>query len=254
MNKTNIEYLKYSWNPTHGCSPIGEGCKNCWARVMSKRLAGIGITGYSKDNPFKVVCCPEKINEPLHIRKPSRIGVSFMGDLFHKDISSDQIREIYEIMAKCKQHTFIVLTKRPERIVNVLYDEPPYYLGGGDYLANVWHLTTVENQLVANTQINDLIELKQSGCGAWIIGLSVEPMLEQIDIRQYIDQIDWVICGCESGQNRRPTRLEWIIDLKNQCVDAGVPFFLKQMDVGGKVVKMPMLDGKVWDECPKQGK
>ena len=100
MNRTNIEYLDYTWDPTHGCSPVSAGCRQCWALRMSKRLAGMGVRGYSKDNPFKVVCCLEKLHEPFKLKKPSRIGVSFMGDLFHDDVPFEFIWRIYPAQQK----------------------------------------------------------------------------------------------------------------------------------------------------------
>ena len=150
----------------------------------------------------------------------------------------------------CKQHIFLVLTKRPLRIHSVLYgQEGTFWLGGGDYLSNVWLGTTVENQEQAKIRIPHLLK-----CLPFRLWLSVEPMLDKIDLCPYLDtysrRLNWVVCGCESGPNARLTSLDWIRALRNQCIDAQVPFFLKQMRIDGKLVKMPKLDSRKWQELP----
>ena len=201
MSKTGIEYLDYTWNPTHGCSPVSEGCQKCWALAMSKRLAGMGVQGYSEDDPFKVVCCTNKLGEPFRIRKPSRIGVSFMGDLFHEDVPDKYLDNIFAAMALNAQHTFLILTKRPKRMgkyltnnkdwgesANLLHDkyinslsEPLYMMGEiTSPLQNVWPGVSVENN--DNLwRIDELLKIP-----AAVRFVSVEPMLGEIDIIPYV--------------------------------------------------------------------
>ncbi len=281
---TKIEWVKNkdetqgrTWNPVTGCSKTSAGCQNCYAERMAKRLRG--RYGYDADEPFKVTLHPDRLSEPLKWRKPQMVFVCSMGDLFHEDVPDDYIHHVYDVMETAKQHTFIVCTKRPERLVPVLYDT--HYLGGGDYLPNVWHLCTAENQEMADKRIPELLKLGEQSPGWPVLGVSVEPMLGVVDLTQ-IDtdckkitlnsltgipydwdydawqpednigsKIDWVICGSESGPKRRPMKIEWARDLKNQCVNANIPFFLKQMEIGGKLIKTPELDGQEWNQRPE---
>lgn len=282
MQKTNIEYLDYTWNPTHGCSPISEGCQNCWANVMAKRLAGMGVRGYSKNDPFKVVCSPDKLNEPLKIKKPSRIGVSFMGDLFHEDVPKEYLYPILKIIRKCYQHKFLILTKRIEwacEIINNLDTATTLHFllhkfngtgvpEGSVYsfqsaFPNLWLGVSVENQKTADERIPILLDIP-----AAIRFVSVEPMLGEIDLTNVLGNqdaeqdtsafaiwhgkipgIDWVICGAESGQNRRPMKYEWAMELMLDCADTNTPFFYKQgLDDDGNWCKMPKLQGIVWNQ------
>ena len=121
MNKTEIPYLNYTWSPTHGCDPVSSGCDGCYAKAMSIRLAAMGVKGYDKADPFKVVCMSDKLQEPFRKKKPAVIGVVFMGDLFHKDVPWNFQYKVFEMMCLSPQHTFIVLTKRPEIMRNA-YD------------------------------------------------------------------------------------------------------------------------------------
>jgi len=248
---TKIEWCKESWNPISGCSKVSDGCKNCYAEKMAKRLAG--RFGYPKDDPFKVTFHPDKLNQPLKWKKPRKIFVVSMGDLFHKDVEKWMLDRIFDriFYDGISHHKFLILTKRPQN----MYD---YFNNLGlDLPENVWLGVSIENQKAADERIPILLRIP-----AAVRFVSVEPMLGSVNLklnddydpigglRVNADMISWLICGCESGQNRRPTKIEWIVDLKNQCVNAGVPFFLKQMDVGCEVAKMPILDGKVWNEYP----
>lgn len=183
MNKTDIEYLDYTWNPTHGCSPVSEGCRNCWAKTMSKRLAGMNVKGYSKDDPFKVVCCDWKLNEPLQIKKPSIIGVSFMGDLFHTNIFGKFINEVWMRMFNNQKHTFIVLTKRPENLYKwtMLAASCKHWRDSEIWPDNIWLGVSVENQRTADERIPILLEIP-----AKVKFVSVEPMFSEVNIIQYL--------------------------------------------------------------------
>jgi len=270
---TKIEWCKNkdgsqgkTWNPVTGCAKISPGCQNCYAERMAKRLRG--RCGYDAENPFKVTLHPDRLEEPMRWRKPSMIFVCSMGDLFHKDVPDDYIHQVYDAMEAAKQHTFIVCTKRPERMIPVLYET--YYLGGGDYLSNVWHLCTAENQEMADKRIPELLRLRQHSPGWRVLGVSVEPMLGPINLRKWLfyqmrctkckdtgwvtglerpcqwcnpggefrssvspaekfkPKLDWVICGGETGPDARPMHPDWARSLRDQCQEAGVPFFFKQ--------------------------
>ena len=235
MNRTPIEWVRgpdgqrgYTWNPVTGCTPVSPGCAHCYAAAMAKRLAG--RCGYQPSpHEFAVMFHQKRLREPLRIKKPSRIFVSSMGDLFHKDVQPWMIRDVYDVMAAARHQTFVVCTKRPERFVPALYDEESrWYFGGGDYLPNVWHLTSCENQEWFDKRVPHLLKFKAEGCGAWTVGVSLEPLLGPIDLSEYIDRLAWVIVGGESGPGARPMHPDWVRSIRDQCQAAGVPFLFKQ--------------------------
>jgi protein gp37 len=251
MNKTGIEYLDYTWNPTHGCSGISSGCDNCWANAMAKRLAAMGAPGYDPGFPFKVTFHPDRLDEPLNRKKPARIGVSFMGDLFHPLVAVESIRQIFNIMTM-SEHTFFVLTKRPDRMTRVLrmiYED--WYF---EEMENIWFGVTAENQEQADKRIPILLDLPVAK--RWV---SIEPMLEPIDIYPYLmseeywlaPHLNWVVCGSESGPGARPLQIDWAVSLKGQCKRAGTPFMFKQIVQGGKRISLPMLNGKRYTAVPR---
>ena len=277
--KTGIEYGQVAWNPVTGCTKISEACQNCWAERMSKRLAG--RCGYDKDEPFKVTLHPDRLDQPLKWKKPRTVLVSFMGDLFHEDVPTTFIDQVLEIIASCPQHTFLALTKRPENLEHKIYgtttDNPFRQLGGGDYLANLWLGVTAENQARADERIPVLLQIP-----AAVRFVSIEPMLGPVDLSKYLtcqfyageemewrkgtivpegypklraarirSRIDWVICGGQTGPGARPMHPDWVRSLRDQCITADVPFFLKQMEINGRTVKMPELDGKIWAQFPE---
>ena len=291
MGKTKIEWTEYSWNPVSGCTPISEGCQNCYAKRMSKRLAG--RCGYPADDPFRVTLHPERLDEPLKWKKPRRVFVCSMGDLFHEDVPFGFVDRVFAIMALTKQHTFLVLTKRPIRmrqyidgltlqriceaaplgLTDIQVADLRAYVRDNFPLPNVWLGVTAENQQRADERIPILLQIP-----AAVRFVSVEPMLGPIRLqRDWLmcpggaeyghgmsltrvhaggccdrhPRIHWVICGSESGPNHRKTKIEWIRDLREQCISANVPFFLKQMEINGRMVKMPELDGKIWAQFPE---
>lgn len=280
MGKTKIGWATDVWNPVTGCSPVSSGCKNCYAARFAKRLAG--RCGYPADEPFRVTLHPERLEEPLRWRKPRRVFVCSMGDLFHEDVPDEFIdRVLWTIRAAPENHTFMILTKRPHRMPEFLEgwsrrNSGAYIKLASRFPLNVWLGVTAENQQVANERIPILLQIP-----AAVRFVSVEPMLGPVDLTQWLmcewyagkekeprkgtingkpmpvarlrPRVDWVICGSETGPNRRPAKIEWIRNLRNQCVDAGVPFFLKQMCIDGKIVKMPELDRRTWDQFPEVG-
>jgi len=252
-DKSKIEWLDggASWNPITGCTPISEGCANCYAKTMAEtRLRG--KFGYAQEDPFKITFHEDKLNQPLEWKRPRKIFVCSMGDLFHADVPTEWINKVFSVIQQAKQHTFIILTKRPERMqqyirsVNKCRSCPENDIP----FSNVWCGITAENQRTADGRIPILLSTP-----AVKKFISVEPMLERIDIMRYLPEydyrptyeyyqkaypdcgnvpilikpgIDWIICGAETGPNARPMSLEWARDLRDQCAEANTPFFFKK--------------------------
>ena len=243
---TKIEWTERVWNPVTGCTPVSEGCENCYAERMAKRLAG--RFGYPKGEPFRVTLHEDRLEQPLHWKKPSLVFLPSMGDLFHPKVKSQYIAEVFDKIAIAKQHTFLIVTKRPKRMKAVLegFQDIWECSCSGWPFKNVWLGVTVENQARSDERIPILLQIP-----AAVRFVSVEPMLGPVDIRKYLEELSWVIAGCESGPKRRLTTAPWIRSLKNQCRAYNIPFFLKQMEVDGKIVKMPEFDGREWNEVPE---
>jgi protein gp37 len=260
MAMTKIEWTEQTWNPITGCSKISEGCKNCYAERMAKRLQAMGSSKYA--NGFKVTCHPETLSDPFHLRRSRMIFVNSMSDLFHDDVPDEFIFQCFRTMAHNPRHKFQILTKRPERMTEIM----PHILfqirtrlALPEKLKNVWLGVSVENQQRANERIPLLLNT-----AATVRFISCEPLLGPISLPEvnevigskginysYSTGIDWLIAGCESGPQRRPADINWFRFLQFQCEGASIPFFLKQMEVNGKLAKMPKLDGVVWDQYPK---
>lgn len=266
---TKIEWADEVWNPVTGCSPVSEGCRHCYARRMATRLKG--RFGYPSDDPFRVTFHADRLNQPLKWKKSRRVFVCSMGDLFHPDVDEEWILAVWQAMGEFYDaereilpvkdrpgHTYLVLTKRPERALDVLSRRYPR----GFEKRNVWIGVSVEDQEQANKRLPVLMQIPAARRF-----VSVEPCLGSIDLKPYLcgykkewdvgdiyttdaPVLDWVIAGCESGPGRRQADWDWFRAIRDQCQEHGVPFFLKQMAVDGKIVKMPELDGKVWNEVP----
>lgn len=247
---TKIEWVKnrdgsqgLTWNPVTGCTKISPGCQNCYAERMAKRLRG--RCGYPADDPFRVTLHPERLEEPLRWRKPSKIFVCSMGDLFHEAVPDDFIHRVFATIGQCPQHTFIILTKRPKRMKAFIEDyyacESPSGNEQGLHIQpNVWLGVTTENQEMADRRIPILLQIP-----AAVRFISVEPMLGDINIAGYLGwnglrrmgdgllyrwvapKIDWIICGGETGPDARPMHPDWVRSLRDQCQSAGVPFYFK---------------------------
>jgi protein gp37 len=246
MGKTSIEWTDASWNPVVGCTEISPGCANCYAaRLAATRLrnvpsyaglAAIGnLTVIETDASVKkpprwtgdVRFLPERIEEPLHWRKPRRIFVCDMGDLFHEAVTDFQLDQIWYVMLKAERHTFQVLTKRPGRMRNFIRDWR-YTCGSRNFLPNVWLGVSVENQHFADERIPILLDTP-----AAVRWLSCEPLLGQVialpkALPTRTPEIDWIVAGGESGPCARPMHPAWARSLRDQCQAAGVPFFFKQ--------------------------
>ena len=228
------KYWDRAWSLVDRCTPVSEACDHCWLHAMGNR--------FGKQWDRTPIVREDKIDLPLRIKKPTTWAV--WSDLFHYcAVPEEFIIKAFEVMSLASQHTFIVLTKRPARAHYVLYEYDVRYLGGGDYIPNVWFGTTVEKGIYAGRI--DLIRR----CYPHNLFLSVEPMLGPLPELD-LEHIKLVICGCESGPCARKTKIDWIRELRDQCLETGVMFYLKQMEIDGKVVHLPELDGVVYDKLP----
>ncbi len=213
------------WNPITGCDPdpISLGCDNCWARrIRSRNLDGNG-------DSFAPQFHPDRLDAPLHWSKPRIFPTCFMGDWMAVDHRWSAI--VMEVMWRNSKHQFLTLTKRAENLLQKLYWQ---HRGQG----NVWLGVSAENQECWNQRAPFLCALKELGWHTWV---SLEPLLGPINIApgpgEWITKPDWVVVGCESGPRRRPCNTDWIYNTIEQCRNLNVPCYVKQIDVGGRVVK-----------------
>ncbi len=233
MAISKIAWTEYSWNPTSGCTKISPGCDNCYAAVMANRLKAMGQAKYS--NGFQPSCHNLELTKPKQWKKAKRIFVSSMGDLFHSGIPDSFISDVFDVAAIAPQHTYIMLTKRSQRLMNLSPQLP--------WRDNIWAGVTVEN---SNYQFR-IDHLKQTG--ATIKFLSLEPLLGPLPNLD-LAGISWVIVGGESGPSFRPIHPDWVRDIRDQCIAAKVPFFFKQWS-GCRPKKLGrQLDGRIWNQTP----
>lgn len=242
--KSKIEWLNggASWNPITGCGPISEGCANCYAERMSKRLAG--RFGYATDKPFSITLHEDKINVPLEWTEPRKIFVCSMGDLFHTDVPFEWIDRVFSVMSEATQHTYILLTKRSgcmKKYIENLYDDWEVQAYHRVPFNNLWLGVTAENQPRADERIPALLQIP-----AEKHFVSVEPMLSDIHIRHdWRHRLDWVICGAETGPRRRALDDAWAESLRGQCEAVGIPFFFKKDSHGAG-----SLNGTIYHNYP----
>jgi protein gp37 len=224
MATSSIEWTNATWNPVTGCDRTSVGCDNCYALTLAKRLKAMGQPKYQRDGDprtsgpgFGLTCHEKELATPLRWRKPRRVFVNSMSDLFHPDVPEAFIARVHDTMAIATQHTFQVLTKRPQRMATVL--------GDLTVLPNVWLGTSVENQRYADLRIPHLLRTP-----AAVRFLSIEPLLGPVDLSAWMDNlIDWVIIGGESGHGARPMEFDWAATIVEQCTKAGVAVFVKQL-------------------------
>jgi protein gp37 len=230
---SSIEWTEATWNPVTGCTKISAGCKHCYAERMAKRLRAMGTPQYA--NGFKLTLQPGMLELPLRWKKPRTIFVNSMSDLFHMDVPLEYIQRVFEVMNRCPQHTFQVLTKRPEIAAE--------YARGLKWGKNIWMGTSVENMLVARR----ILDLRQ--IPAQVRFLSLEPLLGPLP-KLSLEGIHWVIVGGESGPGSRVMEAGWVRQIRERCVAQGVPFFFKQWGGVQKSRTGRELDGRTWDEMP----
>jgi protein gp37 len=295
MGKTSIEWTEETWNPVTGCTKVSEGCRHCYAETMHNRFAehlasskpAVAATTVIADDHNgsgprvrarrfnEVFCHEDRLEQPLHWRKPRRVFVNSMSDLFHEAVPNAFIDRVFAVMALCPQHVFQVLTKRPERmrrylscrlgqiadvVMSMRKDNRPVgplpHLDGGEQwwpLANVWAGASAEDQKTLGERWYHLRLTP-----AAVRFLSLEPLIEEVDFQpmyEYLDSEtlllpDWVIVGGESGPKARPCDVAWIRSVVDHCDDAGVPCFVKQLG------SRPVFDAAVDDtsRLPKRSK
>lgn len=232
-DQTHIEWTDATWNPVTGCTKVSAGCKHCYAARMARRLQAMGVARYA--NGFTVTWHPDVLRQPLMWQKPRRIFVNSMSDLFHPAVPEAFIGEVFGIMQQTPHHTYQVLTKRPERLA-ALADRLPFP-------SNVWMGTSVESR-----DVLDRVDWLKRVPSA-VRFLSCEPLLGPLGPLA-LDGIDWVIVGGESGPQARPMRAEWALDLRDQCVARGIPFFFKQWGGVRRTQAGRVLEGRTWDQFP----
>jgi len=233
MATTTIEWTEATWNPVTGCSKISAGCQHCYAERMARRLEAMGQPKYK--NGFEVTLHPDVLSQPFAWRKPMMVFVNSMSDLFHEEIPVDFVLQVFQVMADARHHTFQVLTKRADRLVEL--DEK---IAWPD---NVWMGVTVEH----DDYRHRLRSLKS--CGAAVKFVSFEPLLGPIRDVDF-GGIGWAIVGGESGPCARPMDPQWALDLRDACLQQSVPFFFKQWGGARKKKAGRLLDGREWNQLP----
>lgn len=233
MKPSRIEWTESTWNPVTGCTKISAGCAHCYAERMAKRLLAMGQPNYR--NGFEVTCHPQALEMPLRWKKSKMIFVNSMSDLFHKKVPTRFIEEIFFTMNEARWHTFQILTKQADRLVQLS--------SRFKWTPNIWMGVTVENADHVD-RIDCLREIP-----AAVRFLSLEPLLGPLP-ELNLTNIDWVIVGGESGPGARPMDPAWALDLRDQCLNAGVAFFFKQWGGVRKKKAGRLLEKRTWDQMP----
>ena len=228
-----IEWTEATWNPVTGCDKVSPGCKNCYAARMAVRLRAMGQRNYR--NGFEVTLQPQMLSLPLTWKRGRKIFVNSMSDLFHESVPADYIQQVFAVMNKTPHHTYQILTKRPQRLLELDPELP--------WADHIWMGVSVES-----TAYRSRIDLLRR-TRAHVKFLSVEPLLGRI-ADMNLDGIDWVIVGGESGPRSRPMQESWVRDIRDQCVATDVRFFFKQWGGVRKHYTGRVLEGRTWDELP----
>jgi len=231
-----IEWTETTWNPVTGCTKISPGCTHCYAERMARRLQAMGQPNYA--NGFRPTIHEHMLGAPLRWKQPRTIFVNSMSDLFHEGVPVRFIQRIFDVMVAAHWHTFQVLTKRSERLMELCRQLP--------WPPNVWMGVSVENE-AWSFRMDHL-----RATNAHTKFLSLEPLLGPL-CNLNLSGIDWVIVGGESGPMARPMDRAWVVDIRSQCQRAGVPFFFKQWGGVHKKKAGRLLEGRTWNELPKTG-
>lgn len=232
---SNIEWTESTWNPVTGCTKVSPGCAHCYAERLAERLQKMGQPNYR--NGFALTLHPHMIEAPLRWKRPQRIFVNSMSDLFHADVPVSYIQQVFNVMRRAHWHEFQILTKRSARLRQLA----PVL----DWQANIWMGVSVESAPY-RFRIDDL-----RATSAHVRFLSLEPLLEPLPSLD-LSGIDWVIVGGESGPGARPMSREAVVDIRGQCEAAGVAFFFKQWGGVNKKKTGRQLDGRNYDEMPSR--
>jgi len=234
MAKSAIEWTGSTWNPVTGCTKISTGCQHCYAERMAKRLQAMGQPNYATG--FELAMHPRSLELPLSWKKPQTIFVNSMSDLFLDEVPTEFIKQVFDVMRRAHWHTFQVLTKRSKRLMALSPELK--------WAPNIWMGVSVENADYT-CRIDHL-----RATGAEVKFLSMEPLLGPVPALN-LEGIDWVIVGGESGPGARPMKEEWVVEIKDQCLRAHVPFFFKQWGGVRKKKAGKELQGRTWEQMPK---
>jgi protein gp37 len=237
---SSIEWTDATWNPVRGCTKISPGCMHCYAETFAERFRG--VPGHPYEQGFDLRLVPEKLAEPFRWASSRMIFVNSMSDLFHADVPDDYIARVAEVMRIASWHTYQVLTKRSERLRDLLRTR----LLDESRLAHIWWGVSVENRQHGIPRIDHLRQAP-----ARVRFLSIEPLLEDLGTLD-LTGINWVILGGESGPGARPLQKAWVLSIRDQCREAGIPFFFKQWGGCRKSEAGRELDGATYDEWPER--
>lgn len=240
---TKIEWAEETWNPITGCSKVSEGCANCYAERFARRLAG--RYGYPEiPHHFDVTLHPGRLEEPSHWKKPRRIFVCSMGDLFHERLHWSVIEAVFMTMVRARKHTFLVLTKRAAQMYEFVSECFPDL---AECSPHIWLGVTAENQQRADERIPLLLQTP-----AAVRFVSCEPLLGPIDLDEWLNSgISWCIVGAESGPHARHMDEDHARRLITQCRIYKTPIFYKQNVIKGKKISLPAMDGRQYVEFPQ---
>lgn len=230
---SHIEWTEATWNPVTGCDKVSPGCAHCYAERMAKRLKAMGQSNYA--NAFELTLQPQMLDLPLRWKQSKRIFVNSMSDMFHADVPLEFIQKAFDVMRRASWHQYQVLTKRSDRLLSLDSEL--------DWQPHIWMGVSVENERFQH-RIDHLRATR-----AQVKFLSLEPLLGPLP-RLNLRNIDWVIVGGESGPHARPMDPSWVLDIRDQCRDAGVSFFFKQWGGVFKSRTGRELEGRTWDQMP----
>lgn len=239
-SQSSIEWTDATWNPVRGCTKISPGCKHCYAETFAERFRG--VKGHPYERGFDLRLVPGKLAEPLKWRTPRMIFVNSMSDLFHDQVPDNYIEAVARVMVAARWHTYQVLTKRSERLQMLLNST----LSFAANQTHIWWGVSVEDRKHGLPRIEHLRDAH-----AEVRFLSIEPLLENLG-KLNLAGVAWVIVGGESGPGARPMKKEWVIEIRNQCRLAGVPFFFKQWGGVRKAAFGRKLEGRTYDELPSR--
>jgi len=238
-DQSKIEWTYATWNPVRGCTKISPGCKLCYAERFAERFRG--VPGHAYESGFDLRLAPDKLMQPLRWRYPRMIFVNSMSDLFHESVADDYIAEVAAVMGRATWHIFQVLTKRSERMAELLNTK----LSNAARLKHIWWGVSVEDRRFGVPRIRHL-----QSTPAGVRFLSIEPLLEDVG-KLDLKGISWVIVGGESGPGARAMNQNWVLSIRDQCQVAGVPFFFKQWGGVQKSRTGRVLAGRTYDSFPE---
>jgi protein gp37 len=239
VNST-IEWTDATWNPVRGCTKVSPGCKHCYAETFAERFRG--VPGHPYEQGFDLRIVPEKLAEPLRWTAPKTVFVNSMSDLFQDGVTDQYIEQVVRVMELANWHTFQVLTKRADRLRDLLASK----LSFASSLSHIWWGVSVEDRKFGVPRIQPLRDAP-----AAVRFLSIEPLIEDVGELD-LEGIHWAIVGGESGAGARPMDASWVRSLKRQCEIAGLPFFFKQWGGVRKSEAGRLLDGLTFDEMPER--